>query len=165
MEGAVNDKDGLDRAYASANKTFVAGDTLYVAGTSNLRDVMDDTLIPLGQTRHSQRYGQAERTLKAMPQVRRVIGHSLGGAVALQLAKDHGLESRTFGAPVLSFSGGERYRNYGDPISTTDFGAHTSYAPRLNPHSYANLATKPINYTPTAGDGWYIKGGATNAWF
>ena len=27
-----------------------------------------------------------------------------------------------------------------------------------------DFATKPINYTPTAGDGWYIKGGATNAW-
>ena len=165
MEGAVNDKDGLDRAYASANKTFVAGDTLYVAGTSNLRDVMDDTLIPLGQTRRSQRYGQAEMTLKAMPQVRKVVGHSLGGAVALELAQRHGLTSRTFGAPVLSVSGGERYRNYGDPISTTDFGAHTSYAPRLNPHTYANLATKPINYTATAGDGWYIKGGRTNAWY
>ena len=53
----------------------------------------------------------------------------------------------------------------GDPIAALDFGAHTSLPKKLNPHNYANLATEPVNFTETAGDGWQIKGGATHSWF
>jgi pimeloyl-ACP methyl ester carboxylesterase len=62
-----------------------------------------------------------------------VVGHSLGGAVALQLQKDKPeLMTRTYGAPVLDPLGlnpGDRYRSYGDPISMLDRGAKSSLDP------------------------------------
>ena len=35
-------KEGLDKAYAKAEKLYVHGDTMYVAGTSYLQDAWDD---------------------------------------------------------------------------------------------------------------------------
>ena len=78
---------GLDKAYNLDSGSYVFGDTLFVAGTKSLRDVWDDLKIPFGLTSWSDRYQQADRVLQASPQVRRVVGHSLGGAVALELAK------------------------------------------------------------------------------
>ena len=49
------------------------------------------------------------QTLKDNPQVKQVVGHSLGGAVALELQKQFpDLKSRTYGAPVFEPSGVER---------------------------------------------------------
>ena len=41
----------------------------------------------LGETKHAERYQQAEKALKANPNITRVVGHSLGGSVALELQK------------------------------------------------------------------------------
>ena len=104
----MEDRVGLDKAYALDSGVLPVGDTLYVAGTKSLRDAWDDLKIPLGLTSWSQRYGDADRVLDASPQIRRVVGHSLGGAVALELQKSHpqlNLQSETYGAPVLSLSG------------------------------------------------------------
>ncbi len=147
----VEDRIGLDKAYAAKNNVYVEGDTLYISGTSSGRDVADDLYIPLGQTYRTKRWGEAHATLEKSPQIKRVVGHSLGGAVALTIAQQYGLESRTYGAPVMSFSKGERYRNYGDPVSGFDYGASSSISPELNPHSYQRLARK--TYTPGAGVG------------
>ena len=83
----MEDRQGLERAYADPHSTYVAGDTLYVAGTkfNGPRDVWDDLKIPFGLTNRSQRYEDASRVLKAMPQIKRIVGHSLGGAVALEI--------------------------------------------------------------------------------
>ena len=63
-------------------------------------------------------------------------------------------DTRTYGAPVLNITPhigpperndaeGARYRSYGDPISSLDFKANSSFDfSRLNPfnnHSYAEL--------------------------
>ena len=85
----MEDRVGLDKAYNLDSGSYVSGDTLFVAGTRSLRDVWDDLKIPFGLTSWSDRYQQADRVLEASPQVRRVVGHSLGGAVALELAKNH----------------------------------------------------------------------------
>ena len=106
----------------------------------------DDLKIPLGLTSWSQRYGEADRVLDASPQIRRVVGHSLGGAVALELQNSHPqlkLQSETYGAPVLSLSGSsQRHRHWLDPVSILDFGAQTTLHQGLNPHSYQALAQK-----------------------
>ncbi len=98
-------RQGLKEAYAPDNGVYTAGDTLYVAGTKSLRDAWDDLRSPLGQTRHMQRYEDASKTLKALPQIRRVVGHSLGGAVTLELQRANpNLKTVTYGAPAISAS-------------------------------------------------------------
>ena len=143
----MEDREGLDRAYGLDSGAFVNESdpgTLYVAGTKSFRDLWDDLKIPFGMTSRADRYQQADRVLDASPQIRRVVGHSLGGAVALELAKrypERQLETETYGAPVVSFSGssGKRHRNWQDPVSMLDFGAKTDVNLGGNPRSYQNL--------------------------
>ncbi len=152
---------GLDKAYASENNMYVEGDTLFVSGTSSLGDAVDDLSIPLGLTNRSKRFAEANAALSKNPQVKRVVGHSLGGAVALTIAQQYKLESRTYGAPVMGFSGGDRYRSAGDPIAALDFGAHTSFPQGLNPHSCQTLAKK--THLPTnVGKNSFDKNGVVN---
>ncbi len=47
---AINDRVGLDRAYQDERKVFMTGDTLFVAGTSSLGDVLDDIALPFNLT-------------------------------------------------------------------------------------------------------------------
>ena len=75
-----------------------------------------------------------------------VDAHSLGGAAALELAKNHPgrqLETETYGAPVFSFSGSaHRHRRYLDPVAALDTGAQTTAPQGFNPHSYQTLAAR-----------------------
>jgi pimeloyl-ACP methyl ester carboxylesterase len=160
---SLADRVGLDRAYADQRKVFMTGDTLFVAGTSSLGDVADDLALPFGLTKGTQRYIDTERVLKANPKIRRVVGHSLGGAVALELQKDHPeLESRTYGAPVVSMTPGERYRSYGDPVSVLDFGSKRTIPHSLNPHSYSDIGERPHTDGPGVGAGSYDEHGITH---
>ena len=140
----MEDRVGLDRAYSLDSGVLADGTTLYVAGTKSIRDVWDDLKIPLGLTSLSHRYGEADRVLDASPQIKRVVGHSLGGAVALELQKSHpqlNLQSETYGAPVMSLSGSnQRHRHWLDPVAIFDWGAQTTLQEGLNPHSYQALA-------------------------
>ena len=142
----MEDREGLDKAYALDSGVLPVGDTLYVAGTKSLRDAWDDLKIPLGLTSWSQRYGDADRVLDASPQIKRVVGNNLGGAVALELQRSHpqlNLQSETYGAPAMSLSGSnQRHRHFLDPVSILDFGAQTTLPSGLNPHSYQALALK-----------------------
>ena len=81
--------DGLNKAYNNNNKIHVDNDTLYIAGTSNLKDVYDDiTTIPVwGNIKDSTRYNQAKTALDFNPSITKIIGHSLGGSVALEFQK------------------------------------------------------------------------------
>ena len=73
-------EEGLRRAYAAPDKTYVDGDTEFIAGTdpTDYRDLLADAMIPFNMTRYGHRYSQAEKTLKENPQVTRLVGHSLG---------------------------------------------------------------------------------------
>jgi len=159
------DEAGLDAGYGYKSFPGASYDentgTLYVAGSDSWRSWYDDfTKIPAwGKTTDAERYQQAERAYDDLTQkygksVHRVVGHSLGGSVALELAKNKGIEfSRTFGAPVLDLSPFhrgtvERFRHPLDPVSVLDRGA--TWAPlRSYPHSYGgfdgfdNPALKP----------------------
>ena len=125
-------KLGLGKAYASDNSTHIDGDTLFIAGTKTARDVFSDWIkIPLGLTRYSQRYKEAEKVLAANPQVKNLIGHSLGSAVSDELSKRNGdkqLKTTLYGSPFVDFTGKQsenRYRHRFDPISIMDRGSKT----------------------------------------
>ena len=138
------DRIGLDRAYQDPNTVYMTGDTMFVAGTSSIGDIIDDVGIPLGITRGTQRYIDEDRVLQSNPKIRRVVAHSLGGAVSLELQKARPyLDSRTYGAPVISMSPGERYKSAGDPVSFLDFGAKTTLPTSLNPRSYQGIGDRP----------------------
>jgi hypothetical protein len=79
----LTDKEGLDKAYARAEKLYVNGDTMDVAGTSHLQDVWDDLKIPFVKTAKAQRYIHADALLGQNPQVSNLVGHSLGGSSVL----------------------------------------------------------------------------------
>ena len=136
------DEDGLTAAYTNPKGTSYdpATQTEYIKGSVTPRDWFDDlTLIPFGATSNSQRYKQAMKTyddLEASGQpVKRVVGHSLGGSVALEMQKNlrekgANLDSRTFGAPVMDLkpfdrynNNAERFRHPADPVSLLDRGA------------------------------------------
>jgi hypothetical protein len=164
-EGAITDAEGLARAYAQGD-TYSHGGTLYIAGSHTAQDWWDDvTKIPFwGDSHKIYRMQQAQKALAANPQTTRVVGHSLGGSVALQLQKDNPkLASRTFGAPVWDIFGQdselntyaelqgkpeiERYRSYADPVSFFDASA-TSTMPGKEafsfsgPHAYDGIANR-----------------------
>ena len=159
----INDAEGLSKAYADGD-TYVYGKTLYVAGSHTARDWYDDLKIPFRQTSNAYRYQKADEALKAHPEVTRVVGHSLGGAVSLELQKNHPereLNSRTYGAPVYDPLGldrlndninklstgkenkSERYANILDPVAMMDGSAEHSifFEPGLSgPHEYDSIA-------------------------
>ena len=146
------DEAGLVNAYKDATSTGVYYDpatkTEYVKGSVTGRDFYDDfTKIPMwGNTRESERYQQADAAYEDLQAsgkpVDRIVGHSLGGSVALQMQKDHQIpKSRTFGAPVVDlnpFGSAERYRHPLDFVSILDRGA-TWGKPKLYSHSYTGF--------------------------
>ena len=84
----------------------------------------------LGDSTKIHRYGQAkEEQEKQGDKVKHLVGHSMGGNVALELQKENpNLKSTTYGAAVwqpFSTEQGDRYRHGGDPISMFDRGAKT----------------------------------------
>ena len=151
----TQDEEGLANAYNDKTAKGVYYDpntrTEYVKGSVTGRDWYDDfTKVPFGNTRDSERYQQADKAyddlLAKGKVVDRVVGHSLGGSVALDMQKNHGIpQSRTFGAPVLDvnpFGHSERYRHPLDPVSILDRGATWGSFSGVNPlstHSYTGF--------------------------
>ena len=140
----MSDADGLSKAYESPNKIFINNNKMYIAGTSNLQDVWDDLKIPFHLTRYSKRYEDADKVLREHPEVDSLIGHSLGGAVVLELNKNNNekFDTTTYGAPVFQTDDknkGKRYRHTLDPISMFDQGSNTiplNIEDLLNPYSH-----------------------------
>ena len=145
---------GLDRAYEQGD-SYTRGDTMFVAGSHTARDWYDDvTKIPFwGSVRDSERYQQADKMLKANPQIRTIVGHSLGGSVAHELQSAHpGLKTVTYGSPAISWgtAGGEgRFRNAWDPVSMFDRGAVQLEHP--TPTSTLSFTHDYHNTTKTSG--------------
>ena len=152
----MTDDHGLKNAYNNDDKLFLHRNTLFVAGTSNLQDAWDDLKIPFHLTSHSKRYQDADKLMKANPQIDRVVGHSLGGSVALELQKNYDIETTTYGAPVLDLSKGfgdsslqlqnevrepDRFRHPFDPFPFFDTQAKNELTLHPNPHTYGNFSS------------------------
>jgi hypothetical protein len=136
------DAAGLDNAYKSPDSVFISGDTMYIAGTHNPQDILDDMMLPIGFTTSTGRYRAARSHLTK--QIRYVVGHSLGGAVANQLVANHNwLHGRIYSAPIRSRSGAstaphsrvQSFKHPYDPIAMFDQGAEqSSFTPDI--HGY-----------------------------
>ncbi len=76
----LEDREGLERCYQQGD-SYVRHSSMFVAGSHTARDWYDDvTKIPFwGDVKKSERYQQADKMLTANPQVRTIVGHSLGG--------------------------------------------------------------------------------------
>ena len=160
------DEQGLDRAYNDETAPGVYYDpatrTEYIKGSSTRRDWYDDaTKIPdWGDTENAERYQQADKARKDLNAqgkvVDRVVGHSLGGSVALQMQSDYDIpKSRTFGAPVVDlkpfdryYNKAERYRHPTDPVSIMDRGA-TWGDWKAYPHTYTGFQNLDKVHTQT----------------
>ena len=145
---ALTDTQGLERAYAAGSKMFRSRDTLYIAGTSSLGDVMEWPDIPLHKVPETTRYRTVKRYLDSDQGkgITRLVGHSLGGSVSLELSKNYNIPATTYGAPVVNpiprnpFDRPDRVACKFDPVAIMDFGAKkVACGDRLNPHSYRGL--------------------------
>ena len=140
---------GLKRAYKEPNKLFIDNNNLYIAGTSSLQDVWDDLKIPFHMTKHSQRYQDAEKMLKANPQVNNITGHSLGASVALELEKNNSNlhVMGAYGTPTISNTPSlNRFRKDYDPVSMFNRGSYSKsnsiLKGPLQAHDYKNMSAK-----------------------
>ena len=150
----ITDSEGLQRAYAQGDY-HIHGKTMFIAGSHTLRDWYDDFIqIPVyGDIRNSERYQKVLDVFRNRGEIDTVVGHSLGGSVALEFQKnypDRIKKSRTYGAPVFDLLGSEsedvdRYRNWLDPVSVLDRGAKKSIKWNILDsgsltHDYSNIA-------------------------
>jgi pimeloyl-ACP methyl ester carboxylesterase len=147
----MTDTEGLQRAYAAGSKMYHhrKSNTLYVAGTSSIGDVMEWPDIPLHRVPETTRYRSVDRYLRGLGQdnlPKRIVGHSLGGSVALELSKNYNIEATTYGAPVVDpiprnpCHKPDRFACRFDSVASLDFGAKkVECTDRANPHSYAGL--------------------------
>ena len=149
----LSDQDGLNKAYNTEDGLYhdTNTNTLFIAGTRNLNDVMEWPKIPTFRTKDSAIYGRAQKYLSAHPEISNLVGHSYGGSAALQFQKDdQKYQTRTYGAPVFDliprnpFHKPQRYCNRYDPVCSADLGAEKQdYLKNfnLNTHSYYNTST------------------------
>ena len=162
------DAEGEDRAYAQGD-TYVEDNKLFVAGSHTLTDWFDDVtkipqwqyvppglnvgidfmnswlgkkLLGTGDLRQAERYKAGREALLSNKKIDWVGGHSLGGAVALQLQKDFPnrvKQTVTWGAPVWDPLGTQkaevgqenvdRKSNKGDLVSIFDNSAKKTNHP------------------------------------
>lgn len=117
---------GFELAYSLPGGVAIIGNTMYIAGTKGAMDVVRDIKLPL--TRRNARYRTAMEQLALNPQVKYIEGHSLGGAVAKEIAKERlDLKVVTYNAPTLpsEMPNVLAIRWQGDPVSALDSSART----------------------------------------
>ena len=104
-----------------------------VSGTHNLRDVGTDLWLAAGGLKSTKRYKQADNALKKAkqkhsPTATSVVGHSLGGSIAQNIAsKGDDIKTLDAGYTFGQRTRGEHYRTSGDVVSALGAGAkHTT---------------------------------------
>ena len=109
----ISDEEGLKRACETRDGLYQHYNKLFIAGTKDWPgDAIDDLKLPFDDTlNNTKRDRDAGAYYVSHHGIGTVIGHSLGGAVALPLQKAYNKEgnnpygivqSKTFGAPAVS---------------------------------------------------------------
>lgn len=101
----------MNEAYASDDGAFIAGNSLYIAGTRSAEDV---SYWPTVHNLSAHPRFKTASKLVGDPRVKRVVGHSLGGAIAAQIGKQATLPSVTYKSPI---PGDESYVGAWDPLT------------------------------------------------
>ena len=117
----VSDSEGLTEAYNSDTNVHVSGDTLYIAGAKTQKEWRQNIvygLIPLLEWRSidankHDRYHDAIKALSANPNIKHLVGHSLGGLVILELHKTHPhYTGRVYGTPYIDPMARDRMKDF-----------------------------------------------------
>ena len=85
----ITDEEGLKRAYDTKDGLYQHYNKLLIAGTKDFpTDHIDDLKLPFDDTLNKTKRGRdADAYYRSHHEIDTVIGHSLGGAVALSLEK------------------------------------------------------------------------------
>ena len=157
LSGAVGAKVGEAAVEAATPYTGpVVGAYVGTKVGQKASDLTKHMTKDLGDSKKIHRYEQAkEEQEKQGDKVKHLVGHSMGGNVALELQKENpNLKSTTYGAAVwqpFSTEQGDRYRHGGDPISMFDRGAKT-IGSSWNPLSAHEFTGYPEGYTSNTAD-------------
>ena len=114
-------------AYETKNGLYQHYNKLLIAGTKDFpTDHFDDLKLPFDDTLNKTTRGKtADAYYRSHHEIDTGIGHPLGGAVALSLEKRYKkagknpygiVQSKTFGAPVVSGNLGSRFGQVGKSI-------------------------------------------------
>ena len=152
----------MKNAFEAKYGSYQRYNYLFIAGTRDFpRDHIDDLKLPMNDTLNKTHRGRtADAYYRSHHEIDTVIGHSLGGAVALSFEKQYIqegnnpygiIQSKTFGSLTVpgDFPGPNlnRIRWAGGPISALDFNSTTvmpSFKQRFNnsAHSYSGSFIK-----------------------
>ena len=154
----LEDRQGLKNAYDSPSGLYKTGKTLYISGTTGkdgsiTRDILDELIhLPSRNAENTEKYKDAIKMLEQSPEITRLVGHSLGSAVANTLDQNfpNKYETTVYATPAVKpkRKGKQNpkhrdYRNPNDPVTVLDGYAITSNFNDTNPivsHGFSNFA-------------------------
>ena len=154
----LEDRQGLKNAYDSPSGLYKTGKTLFISGTTGkdgsiTRDILDDLIhLPSRSAENTEKYKDAIKMLEQSPEITRLVGHSLGSAVANTLNQNfpNKYQTTVYATPAVKpkRKGKQNpkhrdYRNPNDPVSVLDGYAITSDFNDTNPlvaHGFQNFA-------------------------
>ena len=137
---------------------YKTGKTLYISGATGkdgsiTRGILDDLIhLPSRGAERTEKYKDAIKILEQSPEITRLVGHSLGSAVANTLDQSfpNKYETTVYATPAVKPKRKGKqdpkhrdYRNPNDPVSVLDGYAITSNFNDTNPivaHGSANFA-------------------------
>ena len=153
-KNTIEDRKGLNNAYASPTGLYKTGNTLYISGTggkdgSFVRDWMDNLgKLPFRNAHKTEKY----KDDKNSPDVTRLVSHSLASAVVNTINQDqpNKYATTTYATPTIKPKRKgkqnprhEDLRNPHDVVSALDGYAITSDFPEENiikAHGFSNFA-------------------------
>ena len=146
-KNTIEDRKGLNNAYASPTGLYKTGNTLYISGTggkdgSFVRDWMDNLgKLPFRNAHKTEKYKDVMKELKNSPNVTRLVSHSLASAVVNTINQDqpNKYATTTYATPTIKpkRKGNQNpkrkdFRNPHDVVSALDGYAITSDFPEEN---------------------------------
>jgi len=82
------------------DRPVIVGDVMYVPGTRSVEDIFADVALAMNMLRFTPAFRVADSMMN--PRVTKIVGHSLGAAVAKLVAKRHKIKSVGYGSPVVN---------------------------------------------------------------